>query len=92
MERKRQQAHVRRLEWKMHRLREVCLITFSSLKLAILLYSLLLQHDEWATRQQPLMKFIKLTTTPPLYYKPKVWTPKTEELLKESQRKLKGEI
>ncbi|XP_046631631.1 pinin-like [Daphnia pulicaria] len=47
------------------------------------------EHDEWATRQQPLMKFIKLTTTPPLYYKPKVWTPKTEELIKESQRKLK---
>nr|CAH0108035.1 unnamed protein product [Daphnia galeata] len=68
LERKRQQAHVRRLEWKMHRLRE---------------------HDEWAARQQPLMKFIKLTTTPSLYYKPKIWTSKTEELLKESQRKLK---
>ncbi|KAI9552078.1 hypothetical protein GHT06_022415 [Daphnia sinensis] len=68
LERKRQQAHVRRLEWKMHRLRE---------------------HDEWAARQQPLMKFIKLSSMPPLYYKPKIWTAKTEELLKESQRKLK---
>ena len=48
------------------------------------------KHDEWAIRQQPLMKFIKLNTTPPLYYKPKIWTSKTEELQQESQRKLKG--
>merc|ERR1712071_248431 len=40
LERRRQQAHVRRLEWKMHRLRE---------------------HDEWAARQQPLLKFIQST-------------------------------
>ena len=36
------------------------------------------------------MKFIKLNSTPPLYYKPKTWTPKTEALLQESQRQLKG--
>jgi hypothetical protein len=79
----------------MHRLREVYIFSFISLyyiSYTINLYSLLLQHDEWAARQQPLMKFIKLMTTPPLYYKPKIWTSKTEELLKESQRKLKGNI
>lgn len=51
-----------------------------------------LQHDEWAARQQPLMKFIRTNSTPPLYYKPKKWNSKSEELLKESQRKLKGNV
>merc|ERR1712071_602147 len=68
LERRRQQAHVRRLEWKMHRLRE---------------------HDEWAARQQPLLKFIQSTVEPALYYKPKMWTAKTEALLQQSQEKLK---
>jgi len=68
LERRRQQAHVRRLEWKMHRLRE---------------------HDEWAARQQPLLKFIQSSTQPLLYYKPKIWTAKTEALLQQSQQKLK---
>jgi len=68
LERRRQQAHVRRLEWKMHRLRE---------------------HDEWAARQLPLMNFIQLSTQPTIYYKPKIWSTKTEELLEESRRKLK---
>lgn len=48
------------------------------------------KHEEWATRQKPLMNFIKSITTPPVYYKPKIWSAKTELLLKESQQKHQG--
>ena len=51
-----------------------------------------LQHDEWAARQQPLLKFIQSSTQPLLYYKPKIWTPKTEALHQQSQQKLKGTL
>jgi len=47
------------------------------------------EHDEWAARQQPLLKFIQSSTQPLLYYKPKIWTPKTEALHQQSQQKLK---
>ena len=36
------------------------------------------------------MNFIKSITTPPVYYKPKIWSAKTELLLKESQQKHQG--
>lgn len=44
--------------------------------------------QEWEENKQRLNNFIATKTKPQLYFRPKIMTPKTEELLKESQNDL----
>ena len=50
------------------------------------------QYQEWRSLQIPLLNYIKTNTHPPIYYLPKRSNPKTDSLLQESSKALKGKI